>query len=389
MPPRKLASYNEADVSDKPLFVSRQPLLPYADGWPMLGYCREMIGIDWLIEQITNELQANGHLDNTLLVFTVDNGSTWGAHRLGQKKLTPYATQIPLYMWSPSAWDSGAQPRNIDNLAVNIDLAPTFCDLADGCSLGPYHGGQTGPDGLSLVPLLHGAAESLGRDAVLETAWAGERTWQALRTTSSNALGQWHYIEWQDGLRELYDSIGDPSKLRNLGRDPSLENLRRELSVRLAELLQERRVVAAAARPDAGIATNADGPYKQFGVYDSVPTWGQTKRVLGVAQNASYDYWVRITNRGSISGSFLLAGLSSGSDQLTVTYLVSGADVTLQVEGGTYLLEDVAPNESITMVIRIRVAQTAPLGAKLNAVVRIASSTDARLVDVVKAVAER
>ena len=111
MPVYKPPNYNEEDVSDKPLWVQEQPLLTgaYVDGWPMSHYCREMLGIDWLTKVIVDELEAEGRLDNTLLVFTADNGSHWGIHRIGQKKLTPYATPVPLYM----SWPAGGAIRSM------------------------------------------------------------------------------------------------------------------------------------------------------------------------------------------------------------------------------------------------------------------------------------
>jgi N-acetylglucosamine-6-sulfatase len=101
MPPWSPPSYNEADVSDKPAYIQSLPVSPHADGWPMDGYCREMLGIDWLVGRVVAELERQGRLDNTLLVLTADNGVGWGAHRLGQRKGMPYATRIPLYMSWP------------------------------------------------------------------------------------------------------------------------------------------------------------------------------------------------------------------------------------------------------------------------------------------------
>ena len=215
MPPWKPDNYNEADVSDKPPFVQAQPLLTETNGWPMQTYCREMLGIDWLADTVIDELRAQDRLDNTLLVFTADNGSTWGEHRIGQRKLTPYATPVPLYMWWSGSAASG--PAVVDDVVSNIDLAPTFCDLAETCVLGPYGTGQTEPDGISLVPLLDGSVSDLSRNAVLESSWTGERIWQGLRTTGvnswtkpTNPRGRWHYVEWIDGFRELYDLATDP-----------------------------------------------------------------------------------------------------------------------------------------------------------------------------------
>lgn len=237
MPPWNPPNYNEQDVSDKPAEVRALPLLPDADGWPMVGYCEEMLGVDKAVRQITDELAAEGRLDNTLLVFTADNGMAWGAHRFGQQKRMPYTTPVPLYMSWPARW--GSSPRAITDHTSNIDLAPTFCDFG-GCVLTDYPGGQTAPDGVSLRPLLNGTAADLGRDALLEVSYLpGIVPWQAVRTTALNELGLWHYVEYGTGERELYDLAADPWELDNLAGLSGHDDVMTTLGQRLDELRQE------------------------------------------------------------------------------------------------------------------------------------------------------
>src|SRR3989304_71087 len=151
MPPWWTPPYNEADLSDKPAYMRDLPLLPAPDGWPMDLYCREMFGFDLIVARVTDQLAAQGRLDNTLLLFTADNGMAWGAHRL-ELKAVPYATPVPLYVAWPDRW--GDSPRTIDDYVSNIDLAPTMCAVG-GCSLGPYPSGQANPDGVSLLALIY------------------------------------------------------------------------------------------------------------------------------------------------------------------------------------------------------------------------------------------
>lgn len=237
MAPWNPPNYNEQDVSDKPAEVRALPLLPDADGWPMVGYCEEMLGVDKAVRQVTDELNAVGRLDNTLLVFTADNGMSWGAHRFGQQKRMPYATRVPLYMSWPARW--GSESRTITDHTSSIDLAPTFCDLA-GCVLSDYPAGQTEPDGVSLRPLLNGNATDLGRDALLEVSYlSGHVPWQAVRTTALHELGLWHYVEYGNGERELYDLAADPWELDNRAGLSGHENVVTALGQRLDELRQE------------------------------------------------------------------------------------------------------------------------------------------------------
>ena len=239
MPPWKPANYNESDVSDKPGYVRNLDPVPYPDGWPMDKYCKEMLGVDWVVARVTSELAAQGRLDNTLLVFTADNGMAWGAHRL-QLKETPYVTPVPLYFSWPSRWG----PRRVHHYTSNIDLAPTFCEIG-GCVMGPFPTGHATSDGVSLVPLLDGETRTLGRDALLETEYR-VRPWAAVRTTDESDLGLWHYVEYESGFRELYnlDPRADPFELENLAYDQRYASVRTTLASRLVELLAEGRVDA-------------------------------------------------------------------------------------------------------------------------------------------------
>jgi arylsulfatase A-like enzyme len=239
-PAWKSGSYNEADVSDKPAPIGELPLMANPDGWPMEEYCREMLGVDRTIGMVVDELRAEGRLNNTLLVFTADNGVAWGEHRLGQHKIWPYATPVPLYMSWPAAGWGRATHRN-SAVVSNIDLAPTFCDLAQSCVLGPFRWGVSGPDGKSLAGLLNGSVPNLGRDAVLEDSYVDNGwSWFGLRTTPLfDANGRWHYVEYLNGFRELYDLVADPWELNNLATSTGHAALMATLHARLAQLRME------------------------------------------------------------------------------------------------------------------------------------------------------
>ncbi|MEU6814588.1 sulfatase-like hydrolase/transferase [Streptomyces sp. NPDC046860] len=177
---------------------------------------RSVQAVDDMIGRLRDELKAKGLADDTYFVFSSDNGFHMGEHRLRPGKQTAYDTDIrvPLVVAGPGV----AAGREVTRQASNIDLSPTFQDLA-----GATPGGTA--DGTSLAPLLHGEKVTGWRQAVLiEHHRPASRkddpdaapddsgnppSYEAVRTT--DAL----WVEYADGEREYYDVAHDPDQLHN------------------------------------------------------------------------------------------------------------------------------------------------------------------------------
>ena len=385
-PPEKMAmcdsmqpwwtpNYNEADVSDKPAYVRAAPLLPNNNGWPMDQYCREMFAFDELVQRVTDELLAEGRLNNTLLVFTADNGMAWGAHRL-QNKAVPYATPVPLYMAWSARW--GITPRTISETVSNIDLAPTFCAAA-GCTLGPYPTGQAHPDGLSLLDLVENGT-SLGRDALLEQmptqiGKKGGPTWAAVRTTSESQLGLWHYMEYVTGERELYDLRADPYELNNRAGDPSYAAVQAALAARLNQLLSEGRVT----RPDLSAwSTVVIKSYTGYNRYNDGPAADSTLTEHGHV-GTRFKYEIDLRNNELSGDSFRVTTTASGS-HLVIEWKLNGADVTSSLLGGG-LVVTVAARTTLPLKLHVTMAQPFPKGSTATIQVHVVSTSNAALTD--------
>jgi N-acetylglucosamine-6-sulfatase len=216
------ASFDEADMSDKPAWIRDRPPLG-AGGIANLdeGYrrrVRSVQAVDRMLARIEARLAQLGVAQDTYVVFSSDNGFHLGQHRLTAGKLTAYDTDIrvPLIVAGPGV-AAGAQ---VGALAENIDLCPTFARLG-GAPVPP------GADGHSLVPLLAGGPTPLGwRTGVLVEHHGGAPpaddpdfapassgdppTYEALRTARSL------YVEYADGEREYYDLARDPLELDDL-----------------------------------------------------------------------------------------------------------------------------------------------------------------------------
>jgi N-acetylglucosamine-6-sulfatase len=218
------ASFNEADMSDKPAWIRSRPSLGAGDVANLdEGFrrrVRSVQAVDRMLERIERRLTRLGVADNTYVVFSSDNGFHLGQHRLTAGKLTAYDTDIhvPLIVAGPGV----AAGAHVGAMAENIDLCPTFARLG-GAPVPP------GADGHSLVPLLGGtggAAPADWRTGVLIEHHGGPPppadpdfappssgnppTYEALRTARSL------YVEYADGEREYYDLAHDPLELDNL-----------------------------------------------------------------------------------------------------------------------------------------------------------------------------
>jgi arylsulfatase A-like enzyme len=392
-PPYWTPNYNEADVSDKPPAIANLPLLPNPHGWPTVGYCREILGIDWLTKMVKDELAAEGRLDNTLLVFTADNGMSWGAHRSPQRKSLPYSTPLPMFFSYPARW--GEEPRQIDNLVVNIDLAPTFCALAGpSCHLGPYPGGQSGPDGKNMLPLLDGSPPVQWRSSALENHFVGPDSeipgfagWRAIRTDDTHALGAWHYVEWGNGFKELYNLTNDPWELQNIaGSPPSATQA--ALAVELEALWQEGRPAQPDTRPDAVIGKSKSGVMYGSHMYGTDSSNATVTKYTDVPKTVKKLYHVQVINRNQDLSSFTFRGSSWGSPAMSVRYLKNGVDVTAAVTGAGYEIKNVRPGNNAPFTIEIK-SVNAPRNAKRTALLTISNSDDSDEVDVVKAILAR
>jgi N-acetylglucosamine-6-sulfatase len=219
-------SFNEQDVSDKPQEIASQPPLDDSDVANIQREyrCRleSLLGVDEGVAQIVAALRDRGELDNTLFVYTSDNGFFHGEHRIpgGKVKLYEESIRVPLIMRGPGV-PAGV---TVHDLSINADLAPTILELTGSPA------GRT-MDGLSLFGAMQDTGRLLGRALLVET-----RGYSAVRTA------RYIYAEYDTGERELYDLQNDPYELQSLHTDPGYA----PVQAALANLLN---VVRACAGP--------------------------------------------------------------------------------------------------------------------------------------------
>ena len=254
------ASFNEADVLDKPAFIDRLRPLTTADIKELRRKyrCRaaSLRQVDRGVKAIVQALDETGELANTVVVLTGDNGYFVGEHRLRRGKGLPYEESIvqPLVMRVPSRYLANGQPvQRVPEVVANIDLAPTLLDFA-GAEPCTADGDCRKIDGRSLVPLVQGETTGFEHRGVLieyraphgsggRRAEGGACEYAAIRTQQT-LYARYIQIENDAGTCvtdlevEHYDLQADPFEVENLfpAATPELEREEEELRARLTEL---------------------------------------------------------------------------------------------------------------------------------------------------------
>ncbi len=196
------------------------------------GYYRMISGVDAALGRILAALEASGHADDTVVIFTSDNGYFLNDRGFAGKWL-PYdaSLRVPLVVFDPGA---PVERRGVlhDAMALNIDLAPTILELA-GCA--PPDGVQ----GRSLAPWLRGASVDEWRtDFFCEHRMHHPRIprHEGVRTTRYRYS---RYVDQSPVFEELYDLRRDPLETVNLVDDPEHAEALKKLRARTDELVRQ------------------------------------------------------------------------------------------------------------------------------------------------------
>jgi arylsulfatase A-like enzyme len=186
-------------------------------------------------------LRNLGVEDNTIVIYFSDNGWFWGEHRFRAKN-KPYeeAIRSPMFVRYPKL---APCPRTESRFALNIDLGPTFAELA-GVGVPIAHDGQ------SLVRVLDATAPTWRTDFLTE-GWPTAAPWATVREE------QWKYTEIPvipgdpntTFETELYDLVNDPYELQNVAGDPQHAARIATMAARLRQL-----------RPNWPIDSDPNGP---------------------------------------------------------------------------------------------------------------------------------
>lgn len=191
-------------------------------------YCRTVNGIDDSIGQVLDTLKVTGKLDNTIVIYCSDNGFYLGDHGLWDKRSAyDESLRIPFLVRFPGVVKPG---RVIDQMALNIDLAPTLLDLA-GASI------PSDMQGRSMRSLLEGKATPWRKDFLYE--YFEEKPYPETPSVVAVRTPDWKYVEYPQDIPELYDLKNDPTEMKNLAADAKYADRLKDMRQRLARLKKE------------------------------------------------------------------------------------------------------------------------------------------------------
>jgi arylsulfatase A-like enzyme len=196
----------------------------------MQDYLACVQSVDDNVGRILEYLDQAGLAQNTLVIYTSDQGFFLGDHGLYDKRfMYEESIKMPFLV----RWPGAAKPgSNQAAMGINVDFAPTFMEVA----------GLPVPadmQGRSLVPLLKG-----DRPADWRTSWyyryyhdPGDHNTRAhygVRTETHKLIYFWTKDQW-----EMYDLIKDPAEMHNIYQDPAQADTVAKLKAELYRLKKE------------------------------------------------------------------------------------------------------------------------------------------------------
>lgn len=213
-----------------PYLVNRLESAPILETWQgyrkeaLRGYYAATTAMDTAIDRILKTLERRGELDNTIIIFTGDNGMSMGHHGIfgkgnGTIPLNMYdtAVKVPAIVCAAEGIQKGVVCKE---LLSHYDLYETVLDLAGV----PFEKPDDLP-GVSFAPILRGEQERVRDSVVVYDEYGPCRM---IRTK------EWKLVRrYPEGPDELYDLVNDPDEATNLIDDPRYTALIDDLSSQL------------------------------------------------------------------------------------------------------------------------------------------------------------
>lgn len=214
--------------------------------WSYQQYVKDYLNtaqaVDDSVGRVLDWLKANGMEQDTVVIYSSDQGFYVGEHGFYDKRWMYEESQhMPLLIRAPGVAKAGVETLA---LAMNLDFAPTLLELA---GIAAPTADNERFDGRSLIPVLRGETPADWRDLVYYRYWEHNSKEHpvpgcfGIRTATHKLIcyqGQPHGMkgasptptpeEW-----ELFDLVKDPREMRNVYNDPAYATVREQLTARL------------------------------------------------------------------------------------------------------------------------------------------------------------
>jgi arylsulfatase A-like enzyme len=184
-------------------------------------YAAMVDSLDENVGRLLEALRRNQIADNTIVVFTSDNGGfinkfegtqvtdNWPL-RSGKGSLYEGGVRVPLMVYWPGVTHGGICHEAVSS----IDFYPTFAEIV---GMKRHSGVTQEYDGVSLMPLLRDPGSGLERDTLY---WHYPHYYPTTSPVSSIRQGNWKLLEYfEDSHLELYNLADDPSEEENLAEE--------------------------------------------------------------------------------------------------------------------------------------------------------------------------
>lgn len=217
--------------------------------------------VDWSVGQILKSIKDAGIENETLVIFTSDNGAAVGSSLpLRGKKASVYDGGIrePTLMWWPGKIPAGSVCREV---AASIDVMPTLVSLCGGKMP------ERQIDGKDIWPLMSGA----------KNAKSPHQHYVLMHGPGTLRSGKWKFYPWREGAHkqrgaerkgepsaepvQLYDTIADIGETTNLAADhPELvKQFQSAYEAHVSEIKANQRPTASLVRPAGGVSSERPG----------------------------------------------------------------------------------------------------------------------------------
>ncbi|KDE02755.1 hypothetical protein MVLG_06723 [Microbotryum lychnidis-dioicae p1A1 Lamole] len=325
---------------------------------------RSLQAVDELVEAVVNELNKHNKSDDTIIIYTSDNGfEANGGHRRNPGKTLPYEEdiRIPFVVRGPGVPKGVVDSKSVYSLA---DLGATIMHLA-GAKSDYEHDG-------SLVPLTKALRQDAVRegikqhhlaeywvDGIEEGKYSGQSercrsflntTYRAIRIVEGN-LTDLSYAVWCTGEHEIYDLRTDPDQMHNLAEVQSQSPELQKLLTRLDALLLVLKTCVGEVckrpwkemfpREDIRSLKDAlDVKYDQY--FRQLPKVTYSIQPTSIHRSHGMEHiWLpdghRIPEIGY--GSWLIGSGSTVVDQILAHFVCLGNDIAIQKQSSQLVSE--------------------------------------------------